>query len=121
MTRYSRVGAEQLISDAQPVIAALLASAAELHRLRDANDEHGSEAALVHARLDHSLAWFTQRQIRLDSLTPLTLALPARLMLNDKAVDVWLSWRSGEASIGWFYADTKDVSARSQLPAGALM
>lgn len=119
MTRYSRSEAEQLINDAHAVIDDLLGFAHTLKHLRDANDSHGSEAAWVHARVDQSLAWFTDRFVHLDVLEPLALAFPARLIVNDEAFDVWLSWQQGEACIDWFYDASETFLVRRQLPLNA--
>jgi len=119
VTRYSRSAAEQLITDANRIIEDVLDYALTLECLRLDSDEHGSEAALLHARIDQSLAWFTDRFVRIDRLEPLALAFPARLIINDEAFDVWLSWQHGEAIMGWFYGLTEDFSVRRRLPPDA--
>ncbi len=117
MTRYSRAAAEQLIIDAQPVIDTLLDYAGALQQVKDVGDEHGAEAALLHARIDHTLAWFTDRQVRIDGLEPLALAFPSRLVHEMAAFDVWLSWQANDARIGWYYDLDDDVSKRRAIPA----
>lgn len=121
MTRYSRSDAEQLIGDAQGVIEQVKVSARMLETLRREQDAYGSQAAMVHARIDEHLTWFTDRMVRLDRLEPVALAFPGRLMLDDDAVDVWLSWQQGEDGIGWFYGLNETFVVRRSLPAGALV
>lgn len=117
MTRYSRAAAEQLIVGAQPVIDLLLGYAGALQQVKDAGDEYGAEAALLHARIDDTLAWFTDRQVRIDRLEPLALAFPSRLVHEMAAFDVWLSWQANDARIGWYYDLDDDVSKRRAIPA----
>lgn len=121
MTRYSRVDAEQLISDATATIAALAQAAKRLHELREVHGESGSEAAWLHAQIDGRLAWFEQRSVRLDRIDPVALAFPARLILNDDACDVWLSWQPPEATIGWFYPLDSHLAARQPIPESAVV
>ncbi|MEX2533001.1 MAG: DUF2203 family protein [Nitriliruptoraceae bacterium] len=121
MTQYSRAGAEQLITDANKIIEDVLSYACQLDCLRREGDEQGSQAALLHARLDQSLAWFTDRCVRLDGLEPLALSFPCRLIVDDEPFDVWLSWQHGEATIGWFYGLTEAFALRRRLPPNALV
>jgi len=115
VTRYSRESAEQLILAAQPVIAELLDLAATLADLQARDEMYGSEAAFTHVRLDATLAWFSDRHVRLDALDPVALALPARLVDGDEVCDVWLSWQDGEPRIGWYYPTHGDVTQRRWL------
>lgn len=121
MTHYSRAGAEQLIADATRIIDEVLGYAGQLDCLRREGDEQGSEAALLHARLDQSLAWFTDRSVRLDGLEPLALSFPCRLIVDDEPFDGWLSWQHGEATIGWFYGLTEAFVFRRPLPPNAVV
>lgn len=116
MTRYSRADAEQVIRDAADTMAQLMATARQLRELADQRQDTGSEAARQHAELDRLFAWCAARQLRIDGLDPVRLALPGRLVTHDGAVDVWLSWQAGDDRVAWFYPADADVTVRAPIP-----
>ena len=116
VTRYSRDDAKELIRDAASVIEAVKAVAYALNELAQLRQDTSSEAARLHAELDRHLAWFTARHLRIDGLDPVSVAVPSRLVRDDSALDVWLSWRDGDDTLDFYYLPDETVDARMPLP-----
>lgn len=116
MTRYSREEAKELIVDAADHIEAVKAVGRALNALAQAKQDMTGEAARLHAELDWHLAWFTARHLRIDGLDPVSVAVPSRLVMNDTGYDVWLSWRDGDDTLGFYYLPDATAQARMPLP-----